>query len=79
MYVGGICGRQRPRSSTSSTTPPPPGAVCLVISFLAAFAASALGGLLYSFLTITLRANQNVTGLTLTIFGGGVATSSAAP
>ena len=63
----------RPPSSTSSTTPPPPGAVCLVISFLAAFAASALGGLLYSFLTITLRANQNVTGLTLTIFGGGVA------
>jgi len=31
------------------------------------------GGLLFSFLTITLRANQNVTGLTLTIFGGGVA------
>ena len=29
--------------------------------------------MLYSFLTITLRANQNVTGLTLTIFGGGVA------
>jgi ABC-type uncharacterized transport system permease subunit len=28
---------------------------------------------MYSFLTITLRANQNVTGLTLTIFGGGVA------
>ena len=31
------------------------------------------GGLLFSFLTITLRANQNVTGLTLTIFAGGVA------
>ena len=44
-----------------------------MISLLAAFGASALGGLLYSFLTITLRANQNVTGLTLTIFGGGVA------
>ena len=53
--------------------PDPSGFVCLVISLLAAFAASALGGLLYSFLTITLRANQNVTGLTLTIFGGGVA------
>ena len=33
----------------------------------------ALGGLLFSFLTITLRANQNVTGLAITIFGGGVA------
>lgn len=35
--------------------------------------ASILAGLIYSFLTISLRANQNVTGLTLTIFGGGVA------
>ncbi len=30
---------------------------------LCAIAASALGGLIYAFLTITLRANQNVTGL----------------
>ena len=45
----------------------------MILSLVAAFLASALGGLLYSFLTITLRANQNVTGLTLTIFGGGVA------
>ena len=57
----------------SSTPPTPSPVICLLLSFLAAFAASALGGLLYSFLTITLRANQNVTGLTLTIFGGGVA------
>ena len=42
-----------------------------MISLLAAFAASALGGLLYSFLTITLRANQNVTGLAMTTFGVG--------
>ncbi len=34
---------------------------------------SILVGLIYSFLTITLRANQNVTGLTLTIFGAGLA------
>ncbi len=32
-----------------------------------------LGGLIYSFLTITLRANQNVTGLALTTFGMGIA------
>ena len=31
-----------------------------------------LGGLIFSFLTITLRTNQNVTGLTLTIFGSGI-------
>ena len=71
MYLGGIAGLAA--SFYEFNNPDPSGFVCLVISLLAAFAASALGGLLYSFLTITLRANQNVTGLTLTIFGGGVA------
>lgn len=33
-----------------------------------------LMGLIYSFLTVTLRANQNVTGLALTTFGIGVST-----
>ena len=72
MYLGGIAGLAA-SFFYEFNNPAPSGLVCLVISFLAAFAASALGGLLYSFLTITLRANQNVTGLTLTIFGGGVA------
>lgn len=31
-----------------------------------------LGGLIYAFLTVTLKANQNVTGLVLTTFGVGV-------
>ena len=44
-----------------------------VIGVLCAFLASALAGVLFSFITTTLRANQNVTGLTLTIFGGGIA------
>lgn len=47
--------------------------LCAVIALVCAFAAAALGGLIFAFLTITLRANQNVTGLTLTIFGSGVA------
>ncbi len=72
MYLGGISGLAASFFYESSTADPN-GLVCLVISLLAAFLASALGGLLYSFLTITLRANQNVTGLTLTIFGGGIA------
>ena len=46
--------------------------ICILIAFLCAFIASALGGLIFSFLTITLRANQNVTGLALTIFGSGI-------
>ena len=47
--------------------------VGLLLSFLCCILFAAFGGLIYAFLTITLRANQNVTGLTLTIFGGGVA------
>ncbi len=43
-----------------------------IVAILASFICSALGGLLFAFLTVTLQANQNVTGLTLTIFGTGV-------
>ena len=38
---------------------------------LKVYVCSLLMGLLYSFLTVTLRANQNVTGLALTTFGVG--------
>ncbi len=51
----------------------PNAAVCIIISMVASFAASALGGLVYAFITVTLKANQNVTGLALTIFGTGFA------
>ena len=78
MYLGGIAGLASAFAYEMSTPNPIP-IVALLLSFIAAFAAAALGGLLYSFLTITLRANQNVTGLTLTIFGSGAATSSAEP
>ena len=43
------------------------------LAYVGAFAAGALGALIYAFLTVTLKANQNVTGLTLTIFGTGLA------
>jgi len=45
----------------------------LLLSVVCSFVCGALGALIYGFLTITLRANQNVTGLTLTIFGIGFA------
>ncbi|CDA92393.1 putative uncharacterized protein [Firmicutes bacterium CAG:238] len=48
------------------------GAVAVIIALLTSFAAGVIGSLIFSFLTITLRANQNVTGLALTIFGTGV-------
>ena len=72
MYLGGIAGLAA-SFFYELNNPDPNPVICLLLSFLAAFLASALGGLIFSFLTISLRANQNVTGLTLTIFGGGVA------
>jgi len=47
------------------------GIVSAFLAVLIGFLAGALGGLIYSVLTVTFRANQNVTGLALTIFGIG--------
>ncbi len=46
--------------------------LAVLIALLAAFLAGALASLIFSFLTITLRTSQNVTGLALAIFGTGV-------
>ena len=72
MYVGGISGvigsfyyemgKTAADMNTALTILIPLGC-CLLGSFLM--------GLLYCFLTVTLRANQNVTGLALTTFGVG--------
>lgn len=43
------------------------------LALLTAMIAGACGALIFAFLTITLRANQTVSGLTLTIFGTGFA------
>ena len=72
MYLGAIA------SLTSSffyenAVENPSMIVCVLIALVCGVAASMLGGLVYSFLTITLRANQNVSGLALSIFGSGVA------
>lgn len=45
----------------------------IIAALLAAFAGGALGAFIYAFFTVTMQANQNVTGLTLTIFGTGLA------
>ncbi|MGI6156859.1 MAG: ABC transporter permease [Saccharofermentanales bacterium] len=49
------------------------GIVAVIFAFVFSFLFGALGGLIYAVLTVSLRANQNVTGLTLTIFGTGFA------
>lgn len=47
------------------------GAGAVIIAMLFAFIAGALGALIYSILVVSLRTQQNVTGLALTIFGVG--------
>ncbi len=48
-----------------------PAFLIVVFAILAAFAGGAIMGAIYSFLTVTLKANQNVTGLAMTTFGVG--------
>ena len=72
MYIGAIASLASVFMYESHVAEPNK-AVCVIIALVSCFAESALAGLIYSFLTITLRANQNVTGLTLTIFGSGIA------
>ena len=73
MFIGGFAGFGSAYLYENSTDDPSK-LVMLILPLVCGFAASALGGLLYSFLTVTLRANQNVTGLALTSFGVGVGT-----
>lgn len=72
MYLGGIAGLTGTFFYETSAAEPNK-AVCVIIALVCCFGAAFLGGLVFSVLTITLRANQNVAGLTLTIFGSGVA------
>ncbi len=46
--------------------------VAVIIVVLCSLLLAVIGGLIFSFLTITLRVNQNVTGLALTTFGTGL-------
>ena len=72
MYLGGFAGFASAYYYENSVANPIP-ALSVLIALVCALMASALGGLIYAFLTISLRANQNVTGLALTTFGMGVA------
>ena len=72
MYLGGFAGFAS-AWAYENTAANPNGLVSILIAMICAIAASMLGGLIYAFLTISLRANQNVTGLALTTFGMGVA------
>lgn len=74
MYVGGICGvigaffyEQSVASAAEMSA-----VLAIGIPMLASLLGSLIMGLIYCLLTVTLRANQNVTGLALTTFGVGI-------
>lgn len=76
MFMGaisGLAGAYYYESATIAGGKEPNGYIAAMIALIVSFIAGTLGALIYGFLTITLRANQNVTGLTLTIFGTGFA------
>ena len=70
MYVGGITGVigafLYEQNATQMNT-----FLTVLIPILSSILGSLVMGFIYSFLTVTLRANQNVTGLALTTFGVG--------
>ena len=71
MYVGaisGVAGAFFYEHSASAFNP----LLAVLIPFFCSILGAMLMGLLYCFLTVTLRANQNVTGLALTTFGIGI-------
>ncbi len=70
MSVGGASGCIALKLMYGSNIPP---VLIVIIAILASFAGGILMGAIYSFLTVTLKANQNVTGLAITTFGVGVA------
>jgi simple sugar transport system permease protein len=68
MCMGGACGCLALKIMSDGNLPP---MLIVLIAILAAFLGGILMGLIYSFLTVTLKANQNVTGLAMTTFGVG--------
>lgn len=71
MYVGGISGVIGAFFYEQAAGGQLNGFLAIMIPILCSLLGSLLMGLLYCFLTVTLRANQNVTGLAMTTFGVG--------
>ena len=71
MYIGAISGVVGGFFYQNYSYPVIPF-LAVLIPLLCSLAGALLASLLYCFLTITLKANQNVTGLALTTFGVGL-------
>ncbi len=73
MCIGAACGCLGESIYTTSLGDAPMTPfLAIIIPLVCAIIGAAIMGVIYSFLTVTLRANQNVTGLTMTTFGVGV-------
>ncbi|MBP3435788.1 MAG: ABC transporter permease [Clostridia bacterium] len=72
MYMGGVSGIIGAFFYERFAGDAYIGWLAVLITTLSALLGAAVMALIYSFLTVTLRANQNVTGLALTTFGMGV-------
>jgi len=72
MYMGGAVGIASAVIYQNTAGSSANAILMVIIAMLCAFAAGMIGSLIYAFITITLKANQNVTGLALATFGTGV-------
>ncbi len=72
MCVGAACGCMAESLYYTATNGNLNPILSVLIPILATLLGGALMGLIYSFFTVTLRANQNVTGLVLTTLGVGL-------
>ena len=69
MCIGGAGGCLTLKLMYNMGFPP---ILVVITAIIASFATGILMGALYSFLTVTLKANQNVTGLAMTTLGVGI-------
>ena len=72
MCVGASCGCFAEYLYFSAVKTNIVPVLAVIIPIVAAFIGAAFMGLMFSFLTVTLRANQNVTGLAITTLGVGI-------
>ncbi len=72
MCVGASCGCYVEYLYLTAAGENVSGVLAVLLPVIATLIGGALMGLLFSFLTVTLRANQNVTGLALTTLGVGI-------
>ncbi len=72
VFMGAACGVSAAYLFEEATGRGLHPYMAVLMAIIFSFLAGAVGALIYAVVTVTFRANQNVTGLTLTIFGTGM-------